>query len=722
VTRRIAATRTRSTHAAPAETVHKALRLRPETPLGAIAGIGPKRAAALAERGIVTVADALFHLPARYQDWRTRTPIAQLQPGVIATVEGRLVSVTERAMHRWSWRRLVSARLDVGAGRLLRLVWFNFPRYMSGRLPEGDLVLVKGRVVEAPDSGLEIAHPEIVALAGGATPAIRPVYRLPASVGQRLFASVVARGLVDAAATMAPALPEDLRGASGCEGLAAALDHLHRPPESADIDALNAGTSAAHAALAMDELFAFELALARERVRAGRRSGVALRGATLLSERLIAEAPFEPTGAQRRAIQEIRADLESPVQMNRMLLGDVGSGKTFVAFWAILRAVESGTQAIVMTPTEILAEQHFRNFKAACGRFDLATALLTGRLGAAERQAVLRGIQAGAIKVVFGTQALIQQGVRVARLGLGVIDEQHRFGVFDRAKLKDLGPEANLLTMTATPIPRSLAMSMFANLDVSMLDELPRGRRPVATELLTDNELPEVDAMVREQAEAGHRVYYVMPRIEGDADEDVRSVKAAAERLAGGRLGSARIGALHGRLPAVEKERVMRRFRDGAIDVLVATTVIEVGIDVPEATLIVVCGAERYGLAQLHQLRGRVGRGDRESKCVLVASADADRAALERLHVMVDCRTGAEVAEADLRIRGPGDLLGARQSGALPLRFADYIRDLGMIERARRLVEEWLMRDPELDTAASNGARAALRRMLTCGFSLGDVG
>ncbi len=311
--------------------------------------------------------------------------------------------------------------------------------------------------------------------------------------------------------------------------------------------------------------------------------------------------------------------------------------------------------------------------------------------------------------------------MRIRDLALGIIDEQHRFGVFDRAKLKALGPRANLLMMTATPIPRSLAMTLFANLDVSFLDELPPGRTPIATEVYAEEDLPNVHSGLAAEIAAGGRAYYVVPFIDGEEDE-AKSVSATAARLAKGSLRGARIGTMHGRMSGAEKDRVMRAFRDGGIDLLVCTTVVEVGIDVPEATVIVVDCAERYGLAQLHQLRGRVGRGERPSRCCLVASRDAEDKALERLELMRRCTTGAEVADADLKLRGPGDLLGSRQTGALPLRFVHLIRDLRTIERARKMADEWLRRDPSLQGAQSAGARVALKKMLEFGFSLGDVG
>jgi ATP-dependent DNA helicase RecG len=377
----------------------------------------------------------------------------------------------------------------------------------------------------------------------------------------------------------------------------------------------------------------------------------------------------------------------------------------------------------MMAPTELLAEQHHRSFTALCGALGLPAALLLGKTPPAERARTLRLLASGAIPIVFGTHALIQEGVALKRLGLAVIDEQHRFGVFDRARLKALGPSAHVLLMTATPIPRSLALTLLANLDISALDEMPPGRTPILTEIFNEARIAEVDAIMGAELKAGRRAYYIVPLIEGEEDGDERlSVAATAKRLAAGPLGGFKIGTLHGRMRPAEKERAMRAFRDGGLDVLVSTTVVEVGIDVPEASVIVVIAAERYGLAQLHQLRGRVGRGAAASRCCLVVSGEDEARAHARLDVMVRATSGAEVARADLEQRGPGDLLGARQSGALPLRFADFIRDGRLIEQARAMAESWLKRDPSLELSDSAGARAALLRMLDFGFSLGDIG
>jgi ATP-dependent DNA helicase RecG len=699
--------------------------LEMQTQLSALSGVGPKRAAALAERGIETVAGLLFNLPLHYQDWRSRTSLAELKPTAAAVVEGRLVGLKERPMRGMRWRRMASAWLEGDRGERVRVVWFNLPAYMKGRMPDGERVVMHGRINEAPGGGLEIVHPEVYPLDSGAPPAVRPVYGLPSEIGQRTYVALVAQALAAIDDRIEGAMPAAIRAEAGTMALGEALRILHQPPADADPAKLEAGDSAAHFALAFDEMFAFQLAMGIDRMRAARRVGARMDAPARLTARLLAALPFTPTRAQLRAIDEIGADLARAHPMNRLLMGDVGSGKTLVALWAALRAAESGWQVAVMAPTEILVEQHYRSFMALCGTLGVQAAMLLGKTPPAERARTLRLLAAGAISLVFGTHALIQEGVALRNLGLAVIDEQHRFGVFDRARLKALGPSAHVLLMTATPIPRSLALTLLANLDISALDEVPPGRTPIATRIFSEARLDEVDAIVRTELQAGRRAYYIVPLIEGEEDADERlSVAATARRLEAGALGGFKIGTLHGRMRPADKERAMRAFRDGALDVLVATTVVEVGIDVPEASVIVVMAAERYGLAQLHQLRGRVGRGTAASRCCLVVSGDHDaRARVDtRLDVMVRASSGAEVARADLDLRGPGDLLGARQSGALPLRFAGFIRDNRLIERSRALAESWLKRDPALELPQSAGARKALVRMLDFGFSLGDIG
>lgn len=686
--------------------------------IGTVSGVGPRRSAALHARQIATLADALMHLPYRYEDLRQRDDVTALRPGMATVLEGVLQNVADRPMPgRWS-RRMATAFLKQASGKGIRVVWFNL---RSGSLPAGEPLVLSGRVSSAPNGTPELVHPEIYRLRNGAAPPIRPIYSLPDEVPQRLFASIVGQALQHGSRAGLDAIPPELRERENLCEMMETLRYLHQPPPDANLEHLQSGESAAHRTLALNELFTFQLALVRERARLHTRAGAALNGHTRLTAELRASLPFTLTASQLRAIEEISGELAGPSQMNRILIGDVGSGKTLVAFHAALRAVESGWQAAIMAPTELLAEQHFANFNRMCARFGITAALLTGKVSASERARLLRALRRGEIPVAFGTHALIQEGVAMSRLGIAIIDEQHRFGVFDRARLMALGSQANVLLMTATPIPRSLAMALFRNLNVSSLNELPPGRTAITTEVFSEDALASVDARVRSELERGRRAYYVLPLIESEQD-DPDSVLATAKRLSTGPLNGFAVGILHGRMRPAEKDEVMRQFRDGAVQVLVSTTVVEVGIDVPEATIIVVVAAERYGLAQLHQLRGRVGRGADASRCCLIISRQAGPLARARVERLAQSKTGAEVAQLDLQIRGPGDLFGARQTGALPLRFATFIRDFALIEQAGDLAEEWFQHDPALAAAESSGPRDALVRMLDFGFSLGDVG
>jgi ATP-dependent DNA helicase RecG len=693
-------------------------KLRLDSPVTDIAGIGAKRAQALAARRIHTAHDLILHIPARYIDWRERTHPRDLKPGVVAVLEGLLGEIKERPMRGRGWRRIATGTLNLADGATIRIVWFNLPAHMRGALPAGKRVLVRGRAVEDNQGFLELAHPEVAVLDDELIAEIRPAYRLPADIPQRVFATAVRSVLAELNGAAPSAIPDQMRAdnMTVCD----ALDYIHHPPTDADTLVLNRADSPAHRALALDELFAFEIAMAVERRRSARRAGARLDGKPTASAAMLAALPFSLTGAQHRAIAEIAGDLERPIQMNRMLLGDVGSGKTAVALWAALKAVESGWQCAMIAPTELLAEQHYRTFERLCRRTSVRAGLLTGGVTGAARSQMLRGLASGEIHLAFGTHALTQARVRFARLGLGIIDEQHRFGVFDRARVKELGSLANVLTMTATPIPRSLAMSLFANLDISILDEMPSGRAPISTELRLDIEMESIYRDIDREVATGGRVFFVVPLVRGEA-EDSKSVAESAKRIsrASPRI---RVGLLHGRMRAEEKDRTMRAFRDGALDVLVSTTVVEVGIDVPEASMIVIDAAHRYGLAQLHQMRGRVGRGTRRSRCILLAGDAVSGPARERLEVMCRCASGMELAEEDLRLRGPGDLLGARQSGALPLRFVHLIRDAQLIVRAREMADRWIEIDPSLSSPESAGARRALADLMTEGFSLADIG
>lgn len=688
-----------------------------EASLAEASGVGPKRLAALQARGLHTFLDALLHLPYRYEDLRRRDSIADLRPGMTATVEGTLHDLKSRAMRGMSWRRLTTGVLKDNHGAL-GVVWFNL--HGDGRMPLSEPVLLHGRISLTADGALQMLHPEIFRLRSGPPPSLRSLYSLPIEIPQRLFSSIVVQAITRAAGVNINAMPFALVAKSGLPARLDALKWLHQPPSDASLEELAAQCTRAHQTLAMDEMFTFQLALAQERRRSERRSGAMLKSSEGMRTKLWTSLPFDLTRAQQRAIGEISADLASASPMNRILIGDVGSGKTIVAFHALLQTIDAGWQAVMMAPTELLAEQHFQNFTQLFGPLASSSALLTGKVMGGERARILRALKRRDVTILFGTHALVQQSVQVDRLGLAIIDEQHRFGVFDRARLIARGAQANVLLMTATPIPRSLALTLLRNLDVSILDESPSGRLPVVTEIFGEEQIAAVDRLVADELERGNRAYYVLPLIEGDEDQ-AKSVAAAAKRL-DRVLDGAKPGILHGRMNSAEKDRVMRCFRSGELNVLVATTVVEVGMDVPAATIMVIIAAERYGLAQLHQLRGRVGRSSSASRCCLIVSHDAPSTARTRLEALAATARGDQIAALDLRMRGPGDLFGDRQSGALPLRFSHFIRDAGLIERAGEFAAQWLDYDPELKSEASRPAADAISKMLALGFSLGDVG
>jgi len=678
------------------------------TPLSSFPGIGPKRAAALAELGLFTAADLLTAFPSRYLDWRKLKALHEILPGETAALSGRLTALSERPMRGSRWRRLLSGWLQDGQGRRIRVVWFNAPPNLRQRFAAASEAIVQGKISRGADGQLEIVHPEVHLPNQDPPLALQPVYRAGERIGQRLIRAAVERAL-SCADQLPHALPEEFRAQLQLPSVADAVRYLHRPPPEADLEALRAGSTPAHQALAADEMFAFELALEIDREASRTRTGIAFTAGA--ADRFMRTLPFDLTTAQRRAIEEIREDMAQPRQMNRLLIGEVGSGKTVVALWAVINTVDNGCQAAVMTPTELLAEQHYATFERLCPGFKFRSALLTAGVAPSARRQTLQWLAGGEPGVVFGTQALIQRSVEMPRLGLAVIDEQHRFGVFERARLRALGPQCDMLLLTATPIPRSLARVLLSNLDVTVLDQRPAGRPPVTTHLLGEAGLGGVWDRIGREVARGNRAYCILPFIESD-DQQELSVIAAATELQKGPLAGLRVGLMHGRLSGEEKDSVMRAFRDGKLQVLVSTTVIEVGIDVPEATVMVIIGAQRYGLAQLHQLRGRIGRGDQPGHCFLVISGEAGAQARERLKVLVEKTSGSEIAQADLELRGPGDLFGARQAGPLPLRFAHWMRNVDTILKLRDLARQWLRSDPELETAASAGARAVLERVV----------
>ena len=648
-------------------------------------------AAKLSKLGIRRDLDLVLHLPLRYEDETRVTPIANAPPGLAVQVEGTVRST--EIVYRPK-RQLVS-RIEDSTGELV-LRFFNFYASQAKALAEGATVRAFGEVRTGFFGG-EMVHPRFRVLLGS-TPlpqALTPIYPTTAGLGQGSL-----RKMIEAALARAPfddTLAEGVSKALGLCGFREAVDSLHHPRPGADEAGLSARTSPAWRRMKFDELLAQQISMRKYyRERKARAAPPLLRPdkerchTAVLVERL----PFRLTRAQQRVWKEIEGDLAQPHPMHRLLQGDVGSGKTVIAVLAALRAVENGLQAAVMAPTEILAEQHFRKFSEWLGPLGLEAAWLTGSQTRKERESALAAVASGKTPVAIGTHALFQEHVQFRSLGLAVVDEQHRFGVAQRLALRRKGAESHQLMMSATPIPRTLSMSYYADLDVSVIDELPPSRKPVVTKLAASSRRVEVVGRIRESCAAGRQAYWVCPLIE---ESEQLQLQTALETYATlkAEFPEFEVGLIHGRLKPAQKAQTMAAFLAGSIKLLVATTVIEVGVDVPNASLMVIEHAERFGLAQLHQLRGRVGRGAEESVCVLLYQKPLGEAARSRLRVIFENSDGFVIAREDLMLRGPGEYLGARQSGAPLLRFADLERDTDLVEAARGTAEGLLRDSPE---------------------------
>jgi ATP-dependent DNA helicase RecG len=673
------------------------------TPLEGLPGVGPVTRDRLAQKGLATVGDVLFFLPRRWDDLRQVVPIRALAPGAAQMTRGTVFRARIIPAFR---RRILEVLFSDDDGQQLTARWFHFRGGMLERFKMGTRFFVLG--TPKPYKGaLEMIHPETIVDDGGEGGAgLRVRYPEIEGVAGRIVEKL-ARHVCERFASLVPeGLPEEVLRGRELPSQAEALAALHLPPVELDraaIDALNAGTAPAQRRLVYDEFFFLQLGLARRRGLQRREPGLALdaRRGRAAVDKFLAQLPFAPTGAQARAIEEIARNVAEPHPMHRLLQGDVGSGKTVVAWAACEMACASGFQAAVMAPTEILAEQHARTLEPWARATGRSLALLTASTPRPARESQLALLAAGGLDVVVGTHALLAERVAFARLGMVVIDEQHRFGVAQRALLREKGGllhqgekrAPHLLVMTATPIPRTLALTIYGDLDVTKLDELPPGRKPPETKVLHKNGRTRALAALRAALDEKRQAYWVCPLVEESEKIDLADVTEAAAWLRGELKMD--IGLVHGRLPTAERDQVMRAFRAGELRVLVATTVIEVGVDVPAASLMIIEGAERFGLAQLHQLRGRIGRGGGTSSCLLVAGSRAGDAG-DRLGVMAETSDGFKVAEEDLRIRQAGDLFGTRQAGLPRLRFADLVRDFPILERARQDAFALLERDPDL--------------------------
>jgi ATP-dependent DNA helicase RecG len=673
----------------------------------------------LAKRGVNTVEDALYLLPHRYEDRREVQAIARLRPGLTEVFSGKVLSADMTATK--GGRRFFEVVISDGTGSVT-LKWFNSNPTFMKRVWRVDRVGVFTGEVTQFGYQREVHHPEAEWLEAGksvtdvlaADPVnfgrIVPVYPLTDGLSQKVMRRVMKEVVDGFLADIRELIPRQILEPLNLPGLRESLRNVHLPAPEMSLDDLNAGKTPDHRALAFDEFFFWELGLALKRSGVTLEEGIAFQVTHRYTKQLARMLPFELTAAQRRVLSEIKNDMMAPHPMNRLVQGDVGCGKTLVALMAALVAVENGYQVAIMAPTEILAEQHWLTIHRWCADLGIATVLITAGMKGRVRTDVLAQVADGRAQIVIGTHAVIQDKVGFARLGLGIIDEQHRFGVLQRGILRKKGSNPDILVMTATPIPRTLAMTLFGDLSLSVIDELPPGRSPVETRVFFESRRAQVYGLIREEASKGHQVYIIYPLVEETEKSDLKAASQMAEHLERDVFPDLRIGLLHGRMGPEEKESVMASFKARELDILVSTTVIEVGIDVPNATVMVIEHAERFGLSQLHQLRGRVGRGSARSRCILLTPGRMSDDGEKRLRVMESTCDGFRIAEADLEIRGPGDFLGTRQSGMPDFRVANILRDASILEQARKAAFGLLESDPGFSAAGHAALREELLR------------
>jgi len=720
------------------------------TPVQFVKGVGPRIAEILAGKGIRTVGDLLHYLPFRYEDRLNPRGIAELRPGEMATVIGEV-----RNSGLFRTRRMPIFQLTVGQGRArLRCLWFN-ATYLQGKFKPGEMIALYGKVEEDQRSReLQIMQPQFEMLGssdGDGSEAekkaaesleigrIVPIYE---SAGQgklspRWFRRAIRTALENLTPELPDAIPAMVRARMGLIGPRAALWNVHWPEPGESFHDLQSSRTAAHIQLIFDELFFVELGLELKRRQQKTQTGIAFRLDDRVRAAIKKILPFHPTAAQKRVLKEIAEDMEKPYPMRRLLQGDVGSGKTIVGFEAAIIAIENGCQVALMAPTEILAQQHYFSARRILENAGYRIVLLTGSVEADRKREIRRHIAQGNAQLVIGTHALLEEKVEFAKPGLVIVDEQHRFGVMQRLKLmkkssgEDVQPslggtdpstalragcvrphtspaEPDVLVMTATPIPRTLALTLYGDLDLSVLDELPPGRTPIVTKRTSDDQSPKVWDFLRKQVAAGHQAYVVYPVIAENDESELKAAVKMYRELSGKVFPDLKVGLLHGRLDADLKDQVMSMFQKGELQILVATTVIEVGVDVPNATVMVIEHAERFGLAQLHQLRGRIGRGAAKSYCILMTGGKVTEEGERRLQAMVDNSDGFKIAELDLELRGPGEFFGTRQAGLPDFRVANIIRDAQLLEAARREAQA-VLAGPNSEISSEEISRALVQ-------------
>ena len=707
------------------------------TPVQFISGVGPKLSLALSKKSINTVFDLLHFLPYRYEDLRNIQKIAKLSLGSIAVFTAKVIDFS---VVRYGRRTIFEAVVADDTGSIT-LKWFKYSKYITDRFHRGDTLVISG-TVKKYGHAKELHHPEVKKISAMDAASsdeqdddltkIRPVYSEIEGLTQYTLRKIMAIAVEKFLPDYFSPLDKLLSDKFGMESAAHAIRNLHLPDKDEDIDHLNSFKSNSHKRMIFDEFFYFEMVLAMRKKGRILKKGILFNYVNGSIDELKKIIPFTLTGAQDRVVQEIATDMSTTKPMNRLIQGDVGSGKTIVALFAIYIATKNSYQAAIMAPTEILATQHYKSLSKLLDKLGIKAALLTGSLKKKERDATLAAIKSGKIQVIIGTHAVIQESVEFCRLGLAIIDEQHRFGVAQRTlltKKAKAGSDKNgdsenidVLIMTATPIPRTLAITVYGDLDVSVIDEMPPGRKPVATKVYYEKQRAEVYDVIERELKAGNQAYIVYPLVNESEKMDLMDATNMYEHLSRDIFPDYRLGLLHGRIKSGEKSEIMRAFKERELDILVATTVIEVGIDIPTASIIVVEHAERFGLSQLHQLRGRVGRGDIPAKCVLLAQYARSEESKMRLKVMERTTDGFKIAEEDLKIRGPGEMLGTRQSGMPDFQIASLIRDLPTLRTARKMAFELVHADPKLANGINKIIKTELTKRMKGKLGLASIG
>lgn len=669
------------------------------TPVKYLKGVGPQRAQQLEAKGLQTAADLLTYAPFRYEDRSNVKPVSQLTPGEMATAIVQVRSLHTPRLRRRGLGLVEAVCEDAGGGRLTAK-WFN-ASYLQNVLEPGTRVALYGKVdFDTYHRDIAMVHPDYEVLRddeddpeqGLHTGRIVPVYEATGKVTARMLRSILKR-LLDRVDRLEDRLPETIRRRLKLPDLLTATHQLHFPAPGTDLRMLNGFRTPAQFRMIFEEFFWLETGMTLRRGEARMEQGIAFALTGKVREQVKRMLPFKPTEAQKRVVRDIAQDMASERPMNRMLQGDVGSGKTIVAAQAAIIAVENGYQAALLAPTEILAAQHYLNFRRIFEPLRYHIVPLTGSLSKKEKEFSRRAIEQGVAQIVVGTHALLEEGVQFHKLGLAIVDEQHRFGVMQRKSLQQKGVSPDVLVMTATPIPRTLALTIYGDLDVSVIDQLPPGRKPIKTMHCTHVEVEKAYSFVAEQVRAGRQAYIVYAAIEESESVAMKAAEKAFLELSQDVFPKFKVGLLHGKLPSDQKDAVMDSFKKGEVQILVSTTVIEVGVDVANATVMVIENAERFGLAQIHQLRGRVGRGAEQSYCLLVTGKLGD-AGRERIRTLVNSTDGFHIAEMDLRLRGPGEFLGTRQSGLPAFRIGNLLRDQEILELARSEAQGFVEKPP----------------------------